>query len=180
MVTARDAERAKRVKFLVNQARDASKGYYHPELGYNYRMTNLEASLGLAQIERIDDFLQNKRTFARIYKEALDGLPGVAIQKETTGAESAWWLASITVKHIPVPELQEALRERGVPTQRIFSPLHTYPYLRRPRSFPCPHAERIYEQGFNLPASTANDEESVRRAARGRAGSVALEKGCRT
>ena len=89
MVTARDAERAKRVKFLVNQSRDASKGYYHPELGYNYRMTNLEASLGLAQMERIDDFLQKKRTFARIYKEALDGLPGVALQKETPGGESA-------------------------------------------------------------------------------------------
>ena len=165
MVIARDAERAKRVKFLVNQARDASKGYYHPELGYNYRMTNLEASLGLAQMERIDEFLQKKRTFARIYKEALDGLPSVALQKETPGAENAWWLPSIIVENIPVPELQEALRERGVPTRRIFSPLHTYPYLRQHALFPCPNAERIYEQGLNLPASTANDEASVQRAA---------------
>lgn len=165
MVVSRDPERAKRVKFLVNQSRDASKGYYHPELGYNYRMTNLEASLGLAQMERIDYFLRKKRLFAHVYKEALDGLPGVALQKETPGGESAWWLPSITVEHIPVPKLQEALRERGVPTRRIFSPLHTYPYLQQHAPFPCPNAERIYEQGLNLPASTANDEESVRRAA---------------
>ena len=165
MVTARDAEQAKHIKFLVNQARDGSKGYYHPELGYNYRMTNLEAALGLAQLERIDEFLAAKKRFAAIYHETLDGLPGVALQQEAPGGESAWWLPSIAVEHIPVPELQEALRERGVPTRRIFSPLHTYPYLQQHAPFPCPNAERIYEQGFNLPASTANDEESVRRAA---------------
>jgi len=165
MVTARDAEQAKHIKFLVNQARDGSKGYYHPELGYNYRMTNLEAALGLAQLERIDEFLAAKKRFAAIYHETLDGLPGVALQQEAPGGESAWWLPSIAVEHIPVPELQEALRERGVPTRRIFSPLHTYPYLRQHAPFPCPNAERIYEQGLNLPASTANDEESVRRAA---------------
>ena len=165
MVTARDAEQAKHIKFLVNQARDGSKGYYHPELGYNYRMTNLEAALGLAQLERIDEFLAAKKRFAAIYHETLDGLPGVALQQEAPGGESAWWLPSIAVEHIPVPELQEALRERGVPTRRIFSPLHTYPYLKQHAPFPCPNAERIYEQGLNLPASTANDEESVRRAA---------------
>ena len=165
MVTARDAEQAKHIKFLVNQARDGSKGYYHPELGYNYRMTNLEAALGLAQLERIDEFLAAKKRFAAIYHETLDGLPGVALQQEAPGGESAWWLPSIAVEHIPVPELQEALRERGVPTRRIFSPLHTYPYLQQHAPFPCPNAERIYEQGLNLPASTANDEESVRRAA---------------
>ena len=101
-----------------------------------------------------------------------------ALQKQTPGGESAWWLPSITVEHIPVPELQEALRERGVPTRRIFSPLHTYPYLLQHALFACPNAERIYEQGLNLPASTANDEESVRRAAE-IVRDVLLEKGGR-
>ncbi|NLM72117.1 MAG: aminotransferase class I/II-fold pyridoxal phosphate-dependent enzyme [Synergistaceae bacterium] len=166
MVTARDPERAARVKYLVNQARDSSKGYYHPEMGYNYRMTNLEAALGLAQMERIEGFLKKKRAFARIYSEALDGIPGVAMQKEAHGAENAWWFPSVTVEHIPIPELQVALNERGVPTRRLFSPLHTFPYLRHHAPYPCPNAERIYEQGLNLPASTANDEDSVRRAAK--------------
>lgn len=165
MVVARDPERMKHVKFLVNQARDASKGYYHPELGYNYRMTNLEASLGLAQLERIDEFLAAKRQFAQIYREALDGLPGVALQKETLGGESAWWLPSITVEYVAIPELQESLREHGIPTRRIFSPLHTFPFLKQHTPSPCPNAEHIYEHGLNLPASTVNDEESVRRAA---------------
>lgn len=165
MVTARDPERAARVKHLVNQARDASKGYYHPEMGYNYRMTNLEAALGLAQMERIEGFLKKKRDFARIYRDALDGIPGVAMQREAQSAESAWWFPSVTVEHIPIPELQSALNEREVPTRRLFSPLHTFPYLHHHAPHPCPNAERIYEQGLNLPASTANDEDSVRRAA---------------
>ena len=165
MVTTRHAERAKHIKFLANQARDASKGYYHPELGYNYRMTNLEAALGLAQLGRIDEFLDAKDRFAAIYREALDGLPGVNLQREIPGGKSAWWLPSITVEHVPIPELQQVLHDRGVPTRRLFTPLHTYPYLQRYAPLPCPNAERTYEQGISLPASTANDEESVRRAA---------------
>lgn len=165
MVTARSPERAARIKFLVNQARDASKGYFHPELGYNYRMTNLEAALGLVQMERIDEFLQKKLAFARAYGEALGDIQGVALQQETPGGSSAWWLPSITVCHMPIPVLQEALRERGVPTRRLFSPLHTYPYLKHYAPFPCPNAERIYENGLNLPASTANSEDAVKHAA---------------
>lgn len=178
MVVAREPERMKHIKFLVNQARDGSKGYYHPELGYNYRMTNLEASLGLAQLERIDEFLAVKRRFARIYHEVLDGLPGVALQKEPPGGESAWWLPSVTVGYVAIPELQELLRERGVPTRRVFSPLHTFPYLKQHVPSPCPNAEHIYEHGLNLPASTVNDEESVRRAAEV-IREVLLERGAR-
>jgi perosamine synthetase len=165
MVVARDRETLNHIRFLANQARDASKGYFHPEMGYNYRMTNLEAALGLAQMERIDLFLEKKRTFARIYREVLAGLPEVEFQKELPGAQSAWWLPSITVENIPVPELQEVLHPQGVPTRRIFSPIHSFPYLRQNAPFPCSNAERIYEMGLNLPASTVNDEESVRHAA---------------
>ena len=165
MVVARDRETLNHIRFLANQARDASKGYFHPEMGYNYRMTNLEAALGLAQMERIDLFLEKKRTFARIYREVLAGLPEVEFQKELPGAQSAWWLPSFTLSGGAVPELQEKLREKGVPTRRLFSPLHTYPYLKDSCRFSYPHAERIFEQGINLPASTVNDEESTLRAA---------------
>ena len=86
-------------------------------------------------------------------------------QKEFPGAQSAWWLPSFTLSGGAVPELQEKLREKGVPTRRLFSPLHTYPYLKDSCRFSYPHAERIFEQGINIPASTVNDEESTLRAA---------------
>lgn len=165
MVVSNNPEGAKHIKFLVNQAREATKGYYHPELGYNFRMTNLEAALGLAQMERIGEFLEKKKRFAKIYQNALEDLPGVCFQREIPGGESAWWLPSFTLAEGATEQLQGVLRERGVPTRRIFAPLHTYPYLRQYCHVPCPEAERIYAQGLNLPASTVNDEPSVQRAA---------------
>lgn len=165
MVVTNDPDHADHIRFLVNQARDVSKGYYHPEMGYNYRMTNLEAALGLAQLERLDGFLAAKRRFASIYRDVLGELPGVAFQCETPGGESAWWLPSLTVEHPSIPALQKALADHAVPTRRVFSPLHTFPYLKgcAPRS--CPHAGRIHKQGLNLPASTMNDGEAVKAAA---------------
>ena len=68
MVVAKDAQRAEHIKFLVNQARDVSKGFYHTEVGYNMRMTNLEASLGLAQMERLHTFIEKKKSFNNIYR----------------------------------------------------------------------------------------------------------------
>lgn len=165
MVVTTDPDHADHIRFLVNQARDASKGYYHPELGYNYRMTNLEASLGLAQLERLDEFLAAKRRFASMYRDALEDLPGVEFQHETPCGESAWWLPSLTVEHPSIPALQKILTDHGVPTRRVFSPLHTFPYLRGHAPFACPNAERIHWQGLNLPASTVNDDASVRSAA---------------
>ncbi len=165
MVVGKDRHKMNHIQFLVNQARNTSRGYFHSELGYNYRMTNLEASLGLAQMERLEEFLVAKRRFVQIYRETLDGLPGVALQKEMPGGESAWWLPSITVEYVSISELQVSLRERGIPTRRIFSPLNTFPYLEQHVPFLCPNAEYIYKHGLNLPASTVNNEESVRHAA---------------
>ena len=71
MLVGQEPERLEHIKFLVNQARDASKGYYHTEIGFNYRMTNIEAALGLAQMQQLDDFLTKKREFHNIYREEL-------------------------------------------------------------------------------------------------------------
>jgi len=69
MVVGRDKDRLDHIKFLVNQARDESKnGYYHSEVGFNYRMTNIEAALGLAQMEQLNEFLSLKKQFNQIYK----------------------------------------------------------------------------------------------------------------
>jgi len=71
MVIGNNEKHLAHIKFLVNQARDESKGYYYPEIGFNYRMTNLEAAVGLAQFKRLNDFLVKKRTFNMIYRDEL-------------------------------------------------------------------------------------------------------------
>lgn len=169
IVVAMDRTRAEHIRFLVNQARDASKGYFHEELGYNYRMTNLEASLGLAQMERLDEFLEKKRRFSAIYREELEDIEGVRFQKEMPHGKSSWWLTSLTIErdNCGIDGLQAELKSCGIPTRRLFAPMVDYPYLApflKHDDFAA--ARRLFETGLNLPGSTLNSEEETIRAAR--------------
>lgn len=165
MIVSNNQKQAEHIKFLVNQARDASKGYYHPEVGFNYRMTNIEASLGLAQLERISEFLIKKRKFRKIYQEILSELSYIKFQKEYDNAEGSWWLTCIKIeKEIDISNLMIKLKEKEIPTRRTFMPASEMPYLKE-FSKPCPNAYEIYNQGICLPSSTLNNEEDIRKAA---------------
>jgi len=161
MVVTNDERKTEHIKFLVNQGRDDSKGYYHPEMGFNYRMTNIEAALGLAQLRRIDEFLNKKRRFRQIYQEVLGDLPHVKFQKEYDGAEGSWWITCIKIeKEMDIDGLIQKFKKKGIQTRRIFIPAREMPYLRS-YSRPCPNAYEIYEKGICLPSSTLNKEEMI-------------------
>ncbi|GAB4264479.1 LegC family aminotransferase [Thermincola ferriacetica] len=164
MLVTGDRERAQRVKFLVNQARDAARGYYHPEMGFNYRMTNIEAALGLAQLSRFRELLARKKRYAVIYREILGDIPGLQFQSECQGGESAHWLSCLRVSTVKAVKLAAALAEEGIPTRRVFMPVSDMPYLRE-YARPCPHARDIYEHGICLPSSTLNSDEVTKKAA---------------
>jgi perosamine synthetase len=168
MVVAKDITKAKHIKFLVNQAREASKGYFHEELGYNYRMTNLEAALGLAQMERLEKFLQQKKAFMKIYRDILSDLPFIRFQEELPYGESSWWLPSMIIdaEGIAIADFQLQLNEAGIPTRRLFGPLVDYPYLRKYlKHDEYSIARNLYQKGINLPASTLNSKEDTAKAA---------------
>jgi perosamine synthetase len=167
MITTNDEDKADHLKFLVNQARDASKGYYHPEIGFNYRMTNLEASLGLAQFERLAEFLEKKREFSEIYRENLEDCKNVEFQEEYPNAKSSWWFSSIKINHPEktVPEIQRKLKEKGIPTRRIFVPVIEMPPYRKFKTSDYKNSYEIYEKGLNLPASTLNDFDDTKKVA---------------
>jgi len=166
MIVSNNQKKAEHIKFLVNQARDSSKGYYHPEVGFNYRMTNIEASLGLAQLERIDNFLEKKRKFRKIYQEVFNDLSYIKFQEESDNASGSWWLSCIKIdkKYIDIDNLMLKLKEKGIPTRRIFIPASEMPYLKE-FSKPCPNAYEIYNHGICLPSSTLNEEKDIRGAA---------------
>ena len=166
MIVSNNKKQAEHIKFLVNQARDASKGYYHPEVGFNYRMTNIEASLGLAQLERIDKFLKKKRKFRKIYQGVFNDLPSIKFQEEFDNSFGSWWLTCIKINknNIDIDNLKLELKEKGIPTRRVFMPACEMPYLKK-YSKPYPNAYEIYNQGICLPSSTLNDEEDIKEAA---------------
>jgi perosamine synthetase len=161
MIAGNDDERLEHVKFLVNQARDESKGYYHPEIGFNYRMTNIEASMGLAQMERLDFFSARKQRFSEIYREELHDRSIVRFQEQYDGAISSWWLTCATFENITdTPSFQKALKERGVPTRRVFMPITEFPpYMSDGLSLE--KSREIYEKGLCLPSSTLNSDDDI-------------------
>lgn len=165
MITSDDEASAEHIKFLVNQARDESKGYYHPEMGFNYRMTNIEAALGLAQLERLGEFLETKREFRRIYQETLGGLSYIKLQKEHNKAKGSWWLTCIKIgKEMNLDSLVKKLREKGIQTRRIFLPVCEMPYLKG-YSNKCSNTYEIHKKGICLPSSTLNSVDTIKKAA---------------
>jgi len=161
MIVTNYIDKAQHIKFLVNQARDASRGYYHPEMGFNYRMTNLEAALGLAQLARIDEFVEKKREFREIYKKELGDIPYIKFQEEYDKARGGWWLDCVKFERdIDINHLIQQLKEKGVETRRVFMPLGEMPYLKKYSKF-ASNAYDIYKNGICLPSSTLNDEDAI-------------------
>lgn len=167
MLVGKSQKRLAHIKFMVNQARDEKKGYYHPEAGFNYRMTNIEAALGLAQMRRLDSFLKMKDKFYAIYHKELDGRGIVDFQKEYTGAKSSRWLTCVTITNkTQVAGLQKKLAEQGIPARRIFMPIPCFPpYEKYGDCRRYPNAMHIYNNGLCLPGSTLNTDSAIRHCA---------------
>lgn len=169
MIVGADENRLSHIRFLINQARDDTRGYYHTEIGFNYRMTNLEASLGLAQMKRLDEFLTRKRTYYEIYTEVLSGIDEIRFQGALPEADGMRWMNSIIIdtKKVgsSIPELQADLRQKGIPTRRVFMPLVESPPYSQSDKRGFPNAYEIYQNGLCMPSSTMNDPSIIRKAA---------------
>ena len=146
--------------------------FVHEQLGWNYRMTNMQAALGLAQMESLDDHLKMKRRMGAIYNEALTGVPGLTLPVvETSYAQNLYWIYGIVVEDessLDATELTDALAARGVGTRPFFWPIHEQPVLRRMNLFSGvshPVAEKLSRQGFYLPSGLALTEDQIQGAA---------------
>lgn len=164
MIVGGDTARLEHIKFLVNQAKTAAgpKGYYHPEIGFNYRMTNIEATLGLAQMERLDEFIDKKRLFSNIYHKELKEIKCIRFQEEYDGAKSVFWLFSVIFdKGVDISDLQDRLKERGIPSRRIFMPVVEFPPYKAYKRGEYRNSYEIYERALSLPASTLNSKDDI-------------------
>lgn len=165
MVVSKNTKSIDRIRYLINQAKDKDKAEAHSEMGFNYRMTNIEAALGLAQMERISAFLDKKRTFKKIYQDALSSLPFIRFQEPYPTAEQSHWFTCISItSDCSLLDIMDKLKEKGVPVRRIFAPVGTMPYLTQ-YTKDCPAAVEIFNSGLCLPCSTLNGENDIKEVA---------------
>lgn len=158
MLVTDDEALATRAKYLTTQAKDDPVEFVHGAVGYNYRLTNLQAALGIAQLERLDAFVATKRHIAARYGAALGAVPGFRPITEASWAASAWWLFSAEVDAAAFGcdrrELSARLERAGVQARPLWQALHESPAHQRSWSEPCPVATRIQSAAISLPSST--------------------------
>ena len=168
MVLTSDPKLAQRLRYMRNLCFNEKTRFWHEDLGFNYRLTNLQAAVGLAQMERIEKFLAGKREMAKAYNEGLKDLP-LQLPVQKTWAENVYWMYGVVLDDavaFEAKELADRLAEQGVQTRPFFRGLHEQPVLRRMGFFnnlKLPVTERISRRGLYLPSGQALTEEQINR-----------------
>lgn len=155
MVVTDDAELAQQARYLSTQARDDPREYRHNAIGFNYRLTNLQAALGLGQLATFEDRLARRRAVAARYRERLHG-QAMRFLEPAQSASSNNWLVSIVLDDANLrDELITALDAAGIEARAFFVPVHRQqPYADARHWGDLPIAERLHAGGVNLPSST--------------------------
>lgn len=161
MVVTNDETLFERSRHFKGQGLAHHREYWHDVIGFNYRMTNIAAAIGLAQLEQIETFISRKLEIAKWYKKYLD-LNKVQFHTEARDARHSYWMVSILVKDPSLREpLREHLKERGIETRPLFYPAHTMPmYSARYQKHT--NAENLGWRGINLPSYPQLAEDQVR------------------
>jgi perosamine synthetase len=169
MLLVDDASLAARARRLRNLAFEPGRRFLHHELGFNFRLTNLQAALGLAQLERMDAIVARKRAIGRAYTERLADVAGITLQVQQAWAMSVYWMYGLVLDEatgLDAVAFAERLAGHGVETRPFFLGMHEQPVLRERSLFAgesYPVAERIARQGLYLPSGLALRDEEIER-----------------
>ncbi len=160
MITTDDDDLATRARWLKDLAHSPTKRFRHEELGFNYRPTNLQAAVGLGQLESIDTLLERKRSMAALYNEKLNGIKGLRLPTEKDYATNVYWMYAVMVES-GRDELCAKLKEHGVDTREFFLPCHSQPAIQMQMDEAFPVTEDVSARGFYLPSGLAITDEQI-------------------
>ena len=162
MCITNNEELAEKMRILRDHGMRLDKKYWHDKIGFNYRMTNLQAALGVAQLKKLDKFVNKKRKIAKIYRENLYKLQEkkkIKLHPEMSWAKCIYWTYSILIKNKSRDELIEYLYHRDVDTRPFFYPLNIMPPYKREEKYP--NAYKISKEGLNLPSGVDINEQTI-------------------
>ena len=151
MITSHDGALIERCRFLRDHAMSRSRRYWHEELGFNYRLTNLQAAIGCAQLERADELISARREIFDLYRARLDGNRTVRLNRTAPWAVNSYWMVCVEIDGLDEASrgaLGDDLRSRGVDNRPYFYPMSDMPHLPEADT---PVAHAVSQIGFNLP-----------------------------
>jgi perosamine synthetase len=167
MIMTNDPVLAENLRELRNLCFKPPRRFVHERLGWNMRMTNLQAALGVAQMERLDQFLTKKRRIGAQYNELLGGLPGIQLPvPQTDFAENIYWVYGIVIDETlgDAEGVIDRLASVGIGARPFFYPMHQQPVLLKMGLFSgasFPNAERLYRQGLYLPSGLSLTDDQI-------------------
>lgn len=164
-ILTNDAHLATRARYLTTQAKDDPVEYVHGTVGYNYRLTNVQAAIGVAQLEVLDAYIERKRTNASRYSELLASVPGIAPMCEPPYAESTFWMYTILVDQAQYGrssrDLLRALGEHNVQARPLWQPMHRSPAHAGARAIGGAVADRLHRDALSLPSSVGLTDQEL-------------------
>ena len=168
MLITNNEELAKKAKYLSNQTKTITENgaMYHEEVGYNFRMPNILAAMGVAQLEKVDEYLEVKRRNAKLYNELLKDVEGITLTKEVDYVDNCYWLYSILIEdnfRMSRDELIELLKENGIQARPFFLPVHDMKPYANSKCGDMKVTIDVSNRGINLPSSVSLTEEEVRK-----------------
>ena len=169
MITTDNEEWATRAKYLTTQARDDGEEYIHDSVGYNYRLTNLQAAVGLAQMELLPEYVAIKRAIAARYAAAFAGVPALTVPPEMPYATSTFWLYTVLVEDSDGAQIrkaaQQALTRAGIQARPLWAPIHEQRPYRACQAYRIEVTPQLYRRGISLPCSVGLTEDDQQRVA---------------
>lgn len=165
MVVTNDEDLYKRMKLLKGQAVSPEKRYWHVDVGYNYRMTNMQAAIGLGQLEKIDWHMGQRKRVADLYKKYLQGTEQyMKLQEVPENCKSVYWMSNVILQDTVTKERDQVMKEMeacNIEMRPVFYPMHIMPpYFDETVS--CPVAERLGARGISLPSHAMLQDEDIR------------------
>lgn len=160
-----DKESAQRALFLATQARENRPYYYHETVGYNYRLSNVSAAIGCAQMEELDWRVNRRRAIHGIYADALRDNPVVSVHTNPDDTfNSNYWLSTILLDDaspVSADDLRQKLASHNIETRLLWRPMHMQPVYKDAPAYVNGVSERLFDHGLCLPSSTTLSDEQI-------------------
>ena len=169
LLASDDPDLIARARFLSQQARDPAPHYQHSTIGYNYRMSNILAAIGRAQLAVVEERVHRRRAIFAYYRERLGHLPGLTFMPEASYGRSNRWLSVILIEPAAFGRDREAVRlaleAENIEARPVWKPMHLQPVFRAARRVGGAVSERLFAQGLCLPSGTQMTEDDLERVA---------------
>lgn len=166
IIVASSSKALEHIKYLSTQAKDDTLYYVHNEIGYNYRMTNLQAALGVAQLEELPEFIRRKNQNFALYEKYLEDCEGISLLSFRNGIMSNKWFYSLVIEKTIIPKsleyFIEKLKEKGILTRPIWGLIHEQLPYKKCITYQIEQALFYKEKILNIPCSTNITEEEIR------------------